>query len=131
MIVAEFLHLSLERDPIDRLRSELADYPAALEALDEIEACEGDVEDAAINLAIRAGQDLNSGEDWLASLAKRCRAQLCSDPQLRQALETGTISTAVRHLQETPPCPTVLILPVVLFACHQGADFCRPLDPPA
>ena len=42
---------------IARFRSELAAYPEALKALDEIEDCEGNIEDAAISLAIQAGQN--------------------------------------------------------------------------
>jgi hypothetical protein len=58
-------------------RSELAAYPEALKALDEIEDCEGDIEDAAISLALQVGQEPNTSENWLDGVAKRCRVAIC------------------------------------------------------
>ena len=43
--------IALTPEDITQLRDRLADYPEATEALQEIEDCDGDLEDAAISLA--------------------------------------------------------------------------------
>ena len=64
---------------IAQFRSQLAEYPEALKALDAIEDCEGNIEDAAISLAIQAGQEPNISENWLDGFAEkmpRCYLQI-------------------------------------------------------
>ncbi|RFP55196.1 MAG: hypothetical protein BJG00_015455 [Limnothrix sp. CACIAM 69d] len=123
--------LVVSTDRIAQLRVELAEYPTALEALAEIEDCEGDLEDAAIALAIRAGQQPDRSDGWLEGLAKRCRARLCVQEPVRQSLAQGAIAATLGYLDDQPPCPAVLLLPVVLWVSHQGVEtFCRPLDRP-
>lgn len=123
--------LILSVEAIAQLRSELPEYPTALEALAEIEDCEGDVEDAAIALAIRAGQQPDRCDDWLEGLAKRCRVRLCAQESLRQALDRQALAAALGYLDENPPCPPLLLLPVVLWVLDRGVEaFCRPLDRP-
>ena len=78
-------------------RSELAAYPEALKALDEIEDCEGDIEDAAISLAIQAGQEPNISENWLDGIAKRCRVAICKS-ELKEDLTNGRLNTAFADL---------------------------------
>ena len=67
----------LTSQEIAQFRSQIAEYPKALEALDTIEDCEGDVEDAAISIAIQVGQMPTTSENWLDGLAKRCRVAIC------------------------------------------------------
>jgi hypothetical protein len=116
---------------IARLRSQLLEYPDALQALETIADCEGDLEDAAISLAIRAGQEPGlENSDWLPALAKRCRAVLCQD-DLRVDLINGNWATALHLLQSSKICPNILALPVLLYIENVGIDrFCAPLDPP-
>jgi hypothetical protein len=116
-------------EEIARLRAQLVEYPDALIALAAIEDCEGDLEDAAINLAIRAGQEpgLNNS-DWLPALAKRCRAALCRE-DLRMDLVNGNWATALHLLQVNKVCPTILAVPVLLYVDDVGINrFCEPLD---
>ena len=119
----------LHRDAIERLRIVLAARPTALVALDEIEACEGDLGDAAIDLAIRCGQ-LPDRDGWLDGLTKRCRSRICTNPALRDALGAEDWTAAFAVLDERPlACPDTLVLPVLLWARSQGLDaFCDPLD---
>jgi hypothetical protein len=115
---------------IARLRAQLLEYPDALIALETISDCEGDLEDAAMSLAIRAGQqpELNNS-DWLPALAKKCRAVLCQD-SLRVDLINGNWATALHLLQTSKLCPNVLAVPVLLYIDNLGIDrFCEPLDP--
>jgi hypothetical protein len=116
---------------ISRLRSQLLEYPDALLALETIADCEGDLEDAAMSLAIRAGQEPGlDNSDWLPALAKRCRAVLCQD-DLRVDLINGNWATALHLLQASKVCPNILAVPVLLYIENVGIDrFCAPLDPP-
>jgi hypothetical protein len=109
-------------------RSELAAYPEALKALDEIEDCEGDIEDAAISLAIQAGQEPNISENWLDGIAKRCRVAICKS-ELKEDLTNGRLNTAFASLVTAKICPEILITPVIIYVYKTGVnDFCEPLD---
>lgn len=109
-------------------RSELAAYPEALKALDEIEDCEGDIEDAAISLAIQAGQEPNISENWLDGIAKRFRVAICKS-ELKEDLTNGRLNTAFADLVAAKICPEILITPVIIYVYKTGVnDFCEPLD---
>lgn len=114
---------------IAKFRAELTNYPDALTALAEIEQCEGDLEDAAMVLAIRVGQQPDiANSDWLDSLAKKCRAVICQG-ELRQALLGGNFAPIVEQLTATKLCPRLLVTPVLMYVVKQGIDeFCEPLD---
>lgn len=113
---------------IARYRSELADDLQALKALDAIEDCEGDVEDAAISLAIQAGQEPNTSDNWLEGLAKRCRVAVC-EKEFREDLLNGSLKGAVGYLVGAKLCPAILAAPVVIYVVKTGVnDFCHPLE---
>jgi hypothetical protein len=115
-------------EEIEQYRAELADDPFALRALDMIEDCEGDLEDAAIALALQSGQEPNETERWLESLAKRWRSFLCQ-AGIKDYLLSGSIANAVKLLSAETSIPAVLATPVVLFASKTGVeDFCKPLQ---
>lgn len=115
-------------EEIEQYRAELAEDPVALSALDMIEDCEGDLEDAAIALALRVGQEPDRSENWLDGLAKRWRAFVCQ-AGIKDALAAGSISSAVKLLAAETTIPDVLALPVVVYVVKTGVeDFCRPLQ---
>lgn len=116
-------------EEVAKLQAELTNYPNALAALQEIEECEGDLEDAAMVLAIRAGQQPDiANADWLSSLAKKCRAFICRT-QSRDALANGSFAPVVEQLTAAKLCPALLVMPVLLYVVKQGIDeFCQPLD---
>ena len=71
-------------------RSQLADDSTAMEALDLIEDCDGDLEDAAMTLAIRAGQEPGmTNSEWLDAIARKWRAVICQ-PEYREDLLNGS-----------------------------------------
>ncbi|MGB7439462.1 MAG: hypothetical protein WA919_00205 [Coleofasciculaceae cyanobacterium] len=114
---------------IAQFRSELSNYPEAMQALDAIEDCEGDLEDAAIALAIRAGQQpqINNAE-WLDSLARKCRAVICQ-PEFREDLLKGSYASVIKYLAKTPLVPEILATPVLMYVVSQDVQiFCEPLD---
>jgi hypothetical protein len=109
-------------------RSELAEDADALSALDMIEDCEGDLEDAAIALALRAGQEPDETERWLEGLAKRWRVFLCQTV-VKDQLAAGAIANVLRFLASETSIPATLKVPVVLYVMKAGVeDFCKPLQ---
>lgn len=118
----------LTQNEIDHYRSVLADNPNALRALDLIEDCEGDIEDAAIVLALQAGQEPDRSDRWLESVAKRWRAFLCQE-NLKQQLETGSVADVVQALAAETTIPSVLAVPVVIYVLKVGVGaFCKPFE---
>ncbi|HAC64376.1 MAG TPA: hypothetical protein DCF68_12755 [Cyanothece sp. UBA12306] len=118
---------SLTLSEISYYRSQLADYPDAITALDEIITCDGDLEDAAINLAIAVGQ-LPDRTDWLEGLAKRYRVEICQE-MMQKELSQGNMIPVINHLIESKISPTILIIPVVFYVMKIGVDdFCSSLN---
>ena len=115
---------------ITHFRAQLADYPTALTALQMIEDCDGDLEDAAISLAIRAGQEpQRANSEWLDALARKCRAVICRS-EFREDLLKGNLAEVVPYLVASSLCPALLAMPVIIYVAKKGiSEFCQPLDP--
>lgn len=117
----------LTSQEIARYRSELAECPGALAALDTIEDCEGDLEDATISLGIQVGQQPDC-TDWLDGLAKRCRVTICQT-QFREDLLEGKLADVVSNLVSQKTCPAILATPIAIYVAKCGVkEFCEPLD---
>ena len=116
-------------EEIAEFRIKLADYPEAMRSLDAIEDCEGDLEDAAMGIAIKIGLEPElSNTEWLASLAKKCRAIICQQ-DFRVDLINGDFAAIWSLLVSSNLCPKLLILPVLMYVFEQGVNkFCEPLD---
>lgn len=116
-------------EQIAKFRTQLVDYPDAINALQAIEECEGNLEDAAMVLAIRVGQQPEiANAEWLDSLAKKCRAVICKE-EFRSSLIAQNFAPIVGHLAATKLCPALLVTPVLMYAVQQGVNnFCEPLD---
>ena len=112
---------------IEDLRQRLQENADALVALKEIEVCEGDLEDAAISLAIRAGKQPDAS-DWLESFVKRFRPIVC-EAEIADLLRSGKLEMAMDALQARQVCPRLLLLPVLAYVWKTGTDvFCKPLS---
>lgn len=114
---------------IAQFRSQLANNSQAQTALDAIEDCEGDLEDAVIALAIRVGQQpQRDNAEWLDALARKCRAVICQK-EFRDDLLKGSVAEAIEYLAKTPLVPGILATPVLMYVLRQGLnEFCEPLD---
>ncbi|WP_017654383.1 hypothetical protein [Fortiea contorta] len=114
---------------IAQFRSQLADNPAAMEVLDLIEDCEGDLEDAAMTLAIRVGQQPErANSEWLDALARQWRSVIC-EQGFRDDLLNGSVQEIMEYLVSMPTFPRVLATPVLIYVLKQGVNnFCEPLD---
>lgn len=119
---------TLTLDEISQLRTQLADYPEAIEALQFIEDCDGDVADAALSLALKAGLEPDTNETWLASYAKRFRHVACQE-QFRKPLAAQQVVGLINHLTQETSCPGLLAAPVALYVAKVGVDdFCYTFD---
>ncbi len=81
--------ITVTSEEITQFRSQLADHPQALVALDTIEECEGYLDDAVQLLIMRetAQEADRSLSDWL----EKCRQFICQE-EIREALESGVIA---------------------------------------
>ncbi|MDB9373654.1 hypothetical protein [Nodularia sphaerocarpa] len=110
-------------------RSQLVDDSRAMEALDLIEDCDGDLEDAAMTLAIRAGQEPGmTNSEWLDAMARKWRAVIC-EQEYRDDLLSNSLVRMMERLQKMPTFPSVLATPVLIYILKQGVNnFCEPMD---
>jgi hypothetical protein len=119
----------LDLQIIPELQAQFANIPEAMTALETIVDCEGDLEDAAMTLAIRVGQqpDINNSA-WLNGLAKKHRVAICQSG-FRNDMVNGNLVSVFQHFIEIKVCPKLLILPMLLYVHEQGVNrFCEPLD---
>jgi len=120
--------MTVTPEEIKRYRDELTDDPASLRALDMLEDCEGDLEDAAIALALQSGQEPEESDRWLEGLAKRWRSFICQ-AGIKDCLVSGSIANAAKLLASETTIPSALAIPVILYAVKTGIeDFCKPLQ---
>ena len=114
---------------IAQFRSQLVDDPEAMAALDLIEDCDGDLEDAAMTLAIKAGQEPGAtNSEWLDALAKKWRVILCKQ-EYRHDLLNNSITGMISNLRTIPDFPNILATPLLLYIIKQGINnFCQPLE---
>jgi hypothetical protein len=112
---------------IAQFRSAMSDNSEAMIALDTIEDCEGDVEDAAISLAIHAGQQPTESDRWLEGFAKRWRFLICR-PALQTSLTEGNLAEAFQLLTLETDIPPALGIPLMIYVLKTGIEeFCHVL----
>jgi hypothetical protein len=114
---------------IAQYRFQLADYPEAIAAMDVIQECEGNLEDAAVVLAIQEGQEPDrSAREWLEGLANRCRPIVCQE-NFKDDLLAGLVAGAVESLAVSMAIPPGLATPVVIYAVKIGVkNFCKDFE---
>jgi hypothetical protein len=122
------MSITVTAEEIEQFRVALADYPDALAALDEIETCEGDLEDAAINLGIQVGQEPDTSDRWIDGLAKRWRHIICQ-ADLKESLETGLTGNILLLITEHTTLPLKLATPVAIYVVKTGIqEFCQSFE---
>lgn len=123
-----FPMISIPLIEITQLIERLADYPEALRSLQEIEDCDGELNDAALSLALKAGLEPTENDGWLEGFAKRHRHIACL-PEFRADLTQQKIISLVQHLTENSQCPNLLVVPVALYISKTGVEtFCDSFD---
>lgn len=120
--------LSIPLFEITQLIEQLGDYPEALRSLQEIEDCDGDLNDAALSLALKAGLEPTENDGWLQGFAKRYRHIACLD-EFRTELTEQQVLSLIQHLIQNSHCPNLLAVPVALYISKTGVEtFCRSFD---
>ncbi|NES72150.1 MAG: hypothetical protein F6K24_46630 [Okeania sp. SIO2D1] len=111
-------------EEISQFRTQLADYPQALQALDEIEACEGDLQDAALVLAIKSGYEPDRA-GLFNKLVERSRDILCQE-DVQDNIMAGMLAGAVEMLLASTMVPPGLATPVVIYVFKRGIkEYCK------
>jgi hypothetical protein len=121
---------TVTQEEIQQFREQLRNYPQAIAALNEIEACEGDLEAAAYVLAINAGEEVVRSEpNWLDRFAKKCRRVICKEEfkdELLPDLSRELMAAIVGYLVATGAFPVALATPVVIYVIKIGVNnFCK------
>lgn len=122
----EFAHpttATVTAEEIARFREQLKHDPEALAALDTIQECKGNLEEAARSIATAAGQtDVES--DLLEKLSTRCRTVICQE-DMKEKLPV-LIAAIAEFLASSSGLTSRLATPIALFAIDQGIeDFCE------
>jgi membrane-associated HD superfamily phosphohydrolase len=109
-------------EEIARFREQLKHDPEALAALDTIQECEGNLEEAARSIATAAGNtDVES--DLLEKLSSRCRTVICQE-DMKEKLPV-LIAAIAGFLASSSGFPSRLATPIALFAIEKGSEnFC-------
>jgi len=109
-------------EEIERFREQLKHDPEALAALDTIQECEGNLEEAARSIATAAGNtDVES--DLLEELSSRCRTVICQE-DMKEKLPV-LIAAIAEFLASSSGFPSKLATPIALFAIEKESEnFC-------
>lgn len=116
-------------EEIAKFRAELANYPEALEALDVIEECDYNLEDAAEVLAdteaVRKGGSKKPDVNLLDELAEQLRDVICKD-EFRNGMLNDSVNVAVGVLLASSTVnPAVLVIPAFMYVMRKGINkFC-------
>ncbi|MEH2196981.1 hypothetical protein [Nostoc sp.] len=106
--------ITVTPEEISKFRSQLADLPQALVALDAIEECEGYLDDAVPLLVMR--ETAQEADRSLNDLLEKCRQFICQE-EVRQFLESGLIAPIVEPLAVSAGIPlgTATALSILVF----------------
>jgi len=115
--------LTVTPEEITQFRSQLADSPEALAALDTIEECEGYLDDAVPLLVMR--ETAQEADRSLNDLLEKSRQFLCQE-EVRQFLESGLIAPIVEPLAVSAGIPlgTATALSICVFKLG-AKNFCK------
>lgn len=115
--------ITVTPEEINQFRSQLADNPQALVALDTIEECEGYLDDAVPLLVMRetAQEADRSLNDWL----EKSRQFICQE-EVREALESGLLAPAIEAIAIGAGIPPGIATALSICVFKLGAKkFCK------
>lgn len=119
--------LTLTPEEISQFRTQLADSPEALAALDAIEECEGNLEAATQLIAVETTEaevSLRGDSNFLEKLAEKLSNIICQEEF--DELMTGVLTTAIATLAASGNIPIALATPVVIYVARIGKkQFCK------
>ncbi|MFN6482820.1 MULTISPECIES: hypothetical protein [unclassified Nostoc] len=123
--------ITVTPEEISQFRSQLADSPEALAALDAIEECKGNLEAAAQLIAVEttdAEVSLRGDSNYLKNLAQKFSTIICQEEF--DELMTGVLTAAIATLAASGNIPVALATPVVIYVAKIGVKkFCETAKP--
>ncbi|MBH8573357.1 hypothetical protein I8752_10095 [Nostocaceae cyanobacterium CENA369] len=123
--------ITVTPEEIIQFRSQLADSPEALAALDAIEECKGNLEAAAQLIAVDTTDEevsLRGDSDYLHKLAQKLSKIICQEEF--DELMTGVLTAAIATLAASGNIPIALATPVVIYVAKIGVkQFCETAKP--
>ncbi|MBF2008911.1 hypothetical protein ACF3DV_11720 [Chlorogloeopsis fritschii PCC 9212] len=120
-------------EEISQFRSQLADNPEALAALDAIEECKGNLEAATQLIAVETtdaevGFKAKEDSNYLENLAQKLSKIICQEEF--KELMTGVLTAAIATLAASGNIPVALATPVVIYVAKiKVKDFCEAAKP--
>ncbi|MBP5972290.1 hypothetical protein HW132_05970 [Brasilonema sp. CT11] len=118
-------------EEISQFRSQLADSPDALAALDDIEECKGNLEAAAQLIAVKTTDtevSLRGDSNYLENLVQELSQIICQEDF--DPLMTGVLTAAIPTLAASGNIPVALATPVVIYVAKIGVkEFCKTAKP--
>lgn len=128
----------VKSEEIAQFRSALSDYPEASYALQVIEECGGDLEDAFEVIVIEGSEEIKGLEFKvsLKELAHKCRNVICKEEfkeeivdEFSRELLTGLVPVVTAQLTLMGNFPVALSIPIIIFVMKLGIkSFCESSD---
>ncbi|MBE9212845.1 hypothetical protein IQ247_09090 [Plectonema cf. radiosum LEGE 06105] len=123
--------ITVTPEEISQFRTQLADNPEALAALDAIEECKGNLEAAAQLIAVETTEaevSLRGDSNYLEKLAQKLSKIICQEEF--DELMAGVLTTAIATLAVSGNIPAALATPVVIYVAKIGKkQFCETAKP--
>lgn len=123
--------ITVTPEEISQFRSQLADSPEALAALDAIQECKGNLEAAAQLIAVETTDtevSLKGDSNYLDNLAQKLSKIICQEEF--DDLMTGVLTAAIATLAASGNIPIALATPVVIYVAKIGVKkFCETAKP--
>lgn len=118
----------ITNDELLKFQAQVAELPGAIAVFETLAECEGDLEDAAISVALQVGQEPDHSDGWLNDTAKSWRHVLCQ-PEVRSHLAKGEIKLPVETLIEQSTLPARLAMLVAVHAAKLDLpSFCQAFE---
>ncbi|MCK5523619.1 MAG: hypothetical protein KAI83_10850 [Thiomargarita sp.] len=118
---------TITTEELVQFRTSLQEYGEdALQALDAVEECHGNLEEAMEIVMINAGMEPVRGDgDWLDKRAKEFRCFIC-DPDFKDFILNDAYALALGYLLAKTTHPSAILILVVLYIFRKGLKyFCQ------
>lgn len=123
--------ITVTAEEIAQFRSQLVDSPEALEAIEAIEECKGNLEAATQLIAIETTDEevsVRGDSNYLEKLAQRLSKIICQEEF--EELMSGVLTAAIATLAASGNIPIALATPVVIYIVKIGTKkFCENAKP--
>jgi len=121
--------ITITPEELSKFRGALQDNDEALEALDVVEECNGNLEEAMEIVMINAGMEpVRGDDDWIdfENIGKELRKVICTQA-FEYAFVNGSFAIILGHLINENMYPTAMLVLFIFYWFRLGFDhFCNP-----